>query len=194
MTDFLASNNISAAQINADYERRQAEARRREEQERGEPLKTKCEDEEDNEETIEGAANKKKRKRQQEKTVSNIKAGKNAKAKKKGKRDDSGEEDVGWDMYAKKKPLPGQLENCEICEKRFTVTPYSKTGPDGGLLCSKCSKEQEVEKRKDEKAKKQTVGREKRRQVQSNLLDGVVQIGSKSLQELCIKVCLLEFP
>ena len=191
MTDFLASNNISAAQINADYERRQTEARQREEREateRGEILKEADNDAEEIEDCVETIANQKKRKRQQEKTVAKIKAGKNAKGKKKGKGVDSDDEDVDWDMYAKRKPLPGQLENCEICDKRFTVTPYSKTGPDGGLLCTKCSKEQEAEKKRDEKAKKQLVGREKRRQVQSNLLDGVIQVGSKSLQELCIKV------
>ena len=119
---------------------------------------------------------------------SQIKADKNAKGKKKGKGADTDDKDVDWDMYAKRKPLPGQLENCETCEKTFTVTPYSKTAPDGGLLCTKCSKEQEAEKKRDEKDRKQSVGREKRRQVQSNLLDGVVQVGSKSLQELCIKV------
>lgn len=90
-------------------------------------------------------------------------------------------------MYAKSKPLPGQLENCEICDKRFTVTAYSKTGPDGGLLCSKCSKEQEAEKKKETKPKP-TVSRDKRRHLQSNLLDGIVRNGSKSLQELCVEV------
>ncbi len=194
MTDFLASNNISAAQINADYERRQAEARQREQEEaaaQGRVLPNEEEDEGEGDDRVEATASKRKRKREQEKTLAKIKAKKTAKGAKKGKAKDSDDDadDVEWDMYAKKKPLPGQLENCEICEKRFTVTPYSKTGPDGGLLCTKCSKEQEAEKKKDEKAKKQSVGREKRRQVQSNLLDGVVQIGSKSLQELCIKVC-----
>ena len=191
MTDFLASNNISAAQINADYERRQAEARQREEQEateRGEAVKRENGDDEEVEDCVDIASNKKKRKRQQEKTLAKIKAGKNAKSKKKSKGADSDNEDVDWEMYAKRKPLPGQLENCDICEKRFTVTPYSKTGPDGGLLCTKCSKDQDAEKKRDEKTKKQLFGRDKRRQVQSNLLDGVVQIGSKSLQELCIKV------
>lgn len=94
-------------------------------------------------------------------------------------------------MYTRRKPLPGQLENCEKCEKRFTVTAYSKTGPDGGLLCTKCSKEQEDQKKKDQKSKKQAVSRDKRRHVQSNLLDGIVQIGSRTLQELCIKVLRL---
>ena len=91
-------------------------------------------------------------------------------------------------MYTKKKPLPGQLENCELCDKRFTVTPYSKSGPDGGLLCARCSKEQEAQKKKDAKPKKQAVARDKRRQVQSNLLDGIVRDGSKSLEQLCIEV------
>lgn len=90
-------------------------------------------------------------------------------------------------MYTKKKPLPGQLENCELCDKRFTVTAYSKTGPDGGLLCAKCSKSVEADQRK-EKPKKPAANKNKRRQLQSNLLDGIVQLGSKSLQELCVKV------
>ena len=76
----------------------------------------------------------------------------------------------------------------------FTVTPYSKTGPDGGLLCPKCSKEQEAERKKEEKSKQKTVGRGKRRQTQSNLLDGVVQYGSCSLLDVCIKVRLMRLP
>lgn len=103
--------------------------------------------------------------------------------------DPEGDDDgVAWDMYAKKIPLPGQLENCELCEKRFTVTAYSKEGPEGGLLCTKCSKEQEAQRKKDQKPKKQSACRGKARQAQSNLLDGLVQYGSKSLQELCIRV------
>ena len=191
LTDFLASNNISAAQISADYERRQREAQQREEQEtaaNGDELQR--EGDEGVDEPIETAAQKKKRKREQKQTLIKIKASKDAKRKKKRKEVDSeGEGDgIAWDMYTKKKPLPGQLENCELCEKRFTVTAYSKTGPDGGLLCTKCSKEQEAQKKKDKKPNKQAVSRDKRRQTQSNLLDGIVQIGSKSLQELCIKV------
>ena len=191
LTDFLASNNISAAQISADYERRQREARQQQEQEaaaNGESV-----DQIDDEEPTETAAQKKKRKRQQEKTLAKIKESKDHKRQKKStvEADDSENDGVAWDMYTKKKPLPGQLENCESCEKRFTVTAYSKTGPDGGLLCTKCSKEQEDQKKKDQKSKKQAVSRDKRRHVQSNLLDGIVQIGSKTLQELCIKVLYL---
>ena len=54
----------------------------------------------------------------------------------------------------------------------------------------KCSKEQETQKKKDAKPKKQAVARDKRRQVQSNLLDGIVQEGSKALEQLCIEVYL----
>lgn len=187
LTDFLASNNISAAQISADYERRQREARRQQEQEstaNGESI-----DQKDDEERVETTAQKKKRKRQQEKTLAKIKESKDYKRQKKRKDEgsDGENDDVAWDMYTRRKPLPGQLENCENCEKRFTVTAYSKTGPDGGLLCTKCSKEQEDQKKKDQKSKKQAVSRDKRRHVQSNLLDGIVQIGSRTLQELCIK-------
>ena len=103
------------------------------------------------------------------------------------------DEDLAWDMYTKKAPLPGQLENCEFCEKRFTVTPYSKTGAEGGLLCAKCSKDQEAQKKKEGKPKKQPAGREKRRQTQSNLLDGILDDGPKPLLEICIKVSQICF-
>lgn len=192
LTDFLASNNISAAQISADYERRQREARQQQEQAaaaNGESV-----DQYDKEERIESAAQKKKRKRQEVRTLAKVKESKGHKRQKKCADEGSAGEndDIAWDMYTKKKPLPGQLENCEICEKRFTVTAYSKTGPDGGLLCTKCSKEQEDQKKKYQKSKKQVVSRDKRRHIQSNLLDGIVQIGSKTLQELCIKVAFTD--
>ena len=150
------------------------------------------EEDDEEEEKVETAAQKKKRKRREEAVLTKIKNNKAKKKQKKGNGGDSdGDNDV-WDMYAKKQPLPGQLENCEKCEKRFTVTPYSKTGPDGGLLCAKCSKEQEAQKKKDQKKPKtKAVSREKRRQVQSNLLDGIVQVGAKSLQDICIKVLTL---
>ena len=195
LTDFLAANNISAAQIAADYERRIREVQGQEQQEAaadGEAAEqdVKEEEDEEQEEDPETAAQKKKRKRREEAAVIKIKNNKAKKKQKKGNGGDSdGDDDVAWDMYTKKQPLPGQLENCEKCEKRFTVTPYSKTGPDGGLLCAKCSIEQEAQKKKDQKKPKaKAVSREKRRQVQSNLLDGIVQVGAKSLQDICIKV------
>ena len=102
-------------------------------------------------------------------------------------------EDLAWDMYTKKTPIPGQLDYCELCNKRFTVTPYSKTGPEGGLLCPKCSKEHEAQKKKDQRPKKKPISRSKAHQIQSNLLDGLVSEGAKSLQEICVRVFIVNY-
>ena len=139
---------------------------------------------------VETAAQKKKRKRQEEKVLAKIKESKDFKRRKRdkeGEPDNDDDDDIAWGMYKKSQPLPGQLENCELCDKRFTVTAYSKTGPAGGLLCTKCSKEQEALKKKDQKPKKQAGSKDKRRETQSKLLDGIVLNGSKSLQDLCIE-------
>lgn len=86
------------------------------------------------------------------------------------------------------RPMPGQLENCEVCSKRFTVTPYSKTGPNGGLLCAKCSKDlADGDKKPKVKKGGARIGR---RQNQSNLLDGNAQQGASTLVESCIRVLL----
>jgi DNA repair protein RAD7 len=132
-----------------------------------------------------------KRKRDQEEAIAKIKKGKEAKKgkgakKKKGSDDDDDSDYDAMDMYAKAKPLPGQLENCELCGKRFTVTPYSKSGPDGGLLCTPCGKEIAKEKKANEKAAKPTV-RKGRRKMESNRLDGFTATGSKTLQQICIE-------
>lgn len=115
-----------------------------------------------------------------------------SKAKKKAKKgsdsDSEYDDEFGMDMYKKSKPMPGQLENCDICNKRFTVTPYSKEGPEGGLLCTPCGKQMAKENKAAEtKAKKAAGTGRKRRQVESNRLDGVVRLGGKSLQDLCIE-------
>lgn len=90
---------------------------------------------------------------------------------------------------AKAPPKPGQFANCEICEKRFTVTPYTIAGPDGGLLCTKCGKEIKDEKKKSDNAakKKKTVSKARKRQTESDRMMGDVQPGAKSLVEHCIK-------
>lgn len=91
-------------------------------------------------------------------------------------------------MYKKSIKLPGQLENCEICGKRFTVTPYSKAGPDGGLLCGPCGKEIAAELGENTRTKKKSSlqGR-KRRKFESERLDGRAPLGAKSLSQLCIE-------
>lgn len=82
-------------------------------------------------------------------------------------------------------PLPDQMENCAICDKRFMVTGYSRSGPDGGLLCQKCTKELEKEDGAAKKKRKTVAGRQ-RRQLQSNLLDGIYP-GAKDLMTLCVE-------
>lgn len=85
-------------------------------------------------------------------------------------------------------PLPGQMENCDICDKRFTVTPYSVAGPNGGLLCAPCGKEIAKERQgaqPKKKPRKQTGGVGSRRSVQSRILDG--DVGTKSLATLCVQ-------
>lgn len=132
----------------------------------------------------------KKRKRGEDKLAEKKKAAKKAKKGKKGsddESDDNYEDAIGLDMYKKVKPLPGQLENCEICAKRFTVTAYSKTGPDGGLVCGPCGKELAKEAVSGEKKPKAAVKGKGRRKVESQRLDGIVTSGSKTLQQLCIE-------
>lgn len=82
-------------------------------------------------------------------------------------------------------PNIGQFENCQICEIRFTVTAYSRTGPDGGLLCVKCTKELDDEDERP-KRKRQYTARFNRRQIESGRLDGVSQRGARDLVSQCV--------
>ena len=153
-------------------------------------------DEEDEEyeenELSETPAEKKKRKRKEAAALEKVKKSKafqRRKSRRTGEPDDDDEEIALGMLDEKAVPVPGQLENCEICEKRFTVTAYSKTGPDGGLLCQKCSKELADEEKKA-KPKKSGPAKKGRRQNQSSVLDGIAQLGAPSLLEMCIRVGL----
>jgi DNA repair protein RAD7 len=194
LTDFLASHNISAQQIHTDYQRRLREAQEQGAQspsnEQDEDKENAMDvDEDENGETIE---ERKKRKRKEEKALAKIKQSKEFKRKKsehkRNSSDDESDDAIARSMLAKAQPLPGQLENCEICEKRFTVTAYSKTGPDGGLLCTKCSKELANEEKKNQPKKRRGPPKGKRRQTESDRMMGNVQPGSKSLLETCVLV------
>ncbi|KAI6835727.1 RNI-like protein [Hortaea werneckii] len=196
LTDFLAANNISAAQIRDDYERRQRQAEVDEagngegpsnqapDQDNDEALAVAAQDEED-----EKPSNK--RKRNEKDAIEKIKKSKASKKGKKGKKgdpddDDDYNDDLG--MYKKSKPLPGQFEHCDICNKRFTVTPYSKEGPDGGLLCTPCGKELAKDNKKSQAAAKKAAGTgKKRRKIESDRLDGMATGGAKSLVQMCIE-------
>lgn len=80
------------------------------------------------------------------------------------------------------------MENCEICEKRFTVTPYSRAGPNGGLLCTKCGKDLAKDDGAANKKKRKAAGQGAgRRKVQSRILDGTYSVGAKSMMTLCIE-------
>ncbi|PSK60340.1 DNA repair protein rhp7 [Elsinoe australis] len=192
LTDFLAANNISAAQIRDDYERRQREAELAATA-NGEGPSTRGQTAEENEAEIqeaivaaeEAAETSRKRKRNEKEAIEKIK---NAKKKKKSKKNESDDDDYdALDIYKKAKPMPGQFEHCEICDKRFTVTPYSKEGPDGGLLCTPCGKQQTKDVKAEAKAQQKKPAGRKRRQVESNRLDGIAPNRAKSLQQLCIE-------
>ncbi|KAF2151772.1 RNI-like protein [Myriangium duriaei CBS 260.36] len=195
LTDFLAANNISAAQIRDDYDRRQREAEQQA-RENGEGPSTTAQSAEDADAEMaeaiaaaeQAAENTKKRKRNEKDAIEKIK---NAKKKKQKSKKDPGSEDEYDDVlgrYEKAKPMPGQFEHCELCSKRFTVTPYSKEGPEGGLLCTPCGKQMTKDLKAEEKAKqkKPAAGR-KRRQNESNRLDGIASNKVKTLQQLCIE-------
>lgn len=121
-----------------------------------------------------------------------IKKSKASKKGKKGKKGDPEDDDDEYDdelrIYGKAKPMPGQLEHCDVCNKRFTVTPYNKEGPDGGLLCTPCGKELAKDMKKEQNAAKKSAGTgKKRRKVESDRLDGVANGGVKSLVQICIE-------
>jgi DNA repair protein RAD7 len=220
LTDFLAANNISAAEIRDNYNRRvqqaeqEAEQRRQRNGEGGEE-EEEAEAEEEVEARLEAireersrreqraAKEKQKAKDKKAKDKEKSKSKKMAAAVKKRKRslkgkkdpDDSDESDEVESDYSdalpvKKTPMPGQFENCEICEKRFTVTPYSKTGPDGGLLCSPCGKQVDKDMKKETKSAAKKPVAKKRRNIESERLDGIVRHGAKDLVQLCIEKVL----
>ncbi len=191
LTDFLASHNISAQQIQQDYQQRLAEAER---QRAAEASNADAEKENEDDDDSEDPVEKKKRKRKEEKALLKIKESKEFKRRKANQEFDEGsddldDDDIARNMMVKAKPLPGQLDNCEICEKRFTVTAYSGTGPDGGLLCTKCTKELKDERKKDEKAnkKKTPALRGRKRQTESDRMMGDVKSGAKSLSDMCVR-------
>lgn len=151
LTDFLASHNISAQQINLDYQARVQDAQRQAEAAAAETAAEAHEEVSDQEED---AAERKKRKRKEEKAIAKIKASKEFKKRKFEHQQDDPDADsdsdaLARDMLKKPKapPKPGQFANCEVCEKRFTVTPYTLSGQDGGLLCTKCGKESRTRRR-----------------------------------------------
>ncbi|KAI0550806.1 hypothetical protein F4679DRAFT_541484 [Xylaria curta] len=203
LTHYLATHNISAAQIRADVEARRAAAaasRASDTPAAGESqpaAEEQDEQEDENEDEVISAtsaaaaarrAREKRRKRDE--TIEKIKK---SKAFKKRKRDAEGSDsdDLALALFnAKSAPMPGQMSNCEICSKRFTVTPYSRSGPEGGLVCAPCGKKLTQDENADKKPKKRgpaPKGSASRRKIQSRILDGTYTVGAKTLTTLCIE-------
>lgn len=186
LTDYLASQNISAYGIrqSVDARRRAAATNTSNQAANGE------EDDDDDEPSATTArqARAQKRKKQAD-AIAKIKDSKAFKRQKMHSARD--EDDLALDMYQEKfVPVPGQIDNCEECKKRFTVTAYTRQGPEGGLLCPKCSsKLADAEKAAKKTAKKKSTGGpaggRSRRKIASQLLDG--QVGVKSLLTLCVE-------
>lgn len=188
LTDGLQSHNISARQIRDDADaRRQAAA-----------TQVRRNGDDDADQVAEssatasmrapGGSKRTEKQKQEEKAIAKIKASKAFKKRKKHM-DEEDEDDLARAIFEQSHaPLPGQMDNCEICDKRFTVTPYSVAGSNGGLLCAPCgrevAKDREGQKPK-KKPRKQTGGIGARRTAQSRILDG--DLGTKSLATLCVQ-------
>lgn len=221
LTDFLASRNISAAQIELNFRQRQEAAARLLEEEQAANGEGPS--------TLEGpstpgtgagagattadtpASESPQLSKSSKRTLDKIKAEKkkkkekgkgNKKRKVFGSDEDEDDDDLALAIFrsANPAPLPGQMDNCGQCKKRFTVTPYSRADSTGKLLCSPCSrvlnkededkkkKNKELEKLKNkekEKDKKKAVGG--RRKAASHLLDGGSIVGPKPLVQLCVE-------
>ncbi|KZL81608.1 dna repair protein [Colletotrichum incanum] len=195
LTDYLASHNISANQIRRDADQRRAAAARSreaqgdnndEEEEAGPSIEPTEAIESTRNETV---AEREMRKKKEQQALAKIKASKAFKKRKRLAEDSEDEDDIARAIFDQRaKPMPGQMDNCAICKKRFTVTAYSLSGPEGGLLCAQCSKDQAAKKGKDAKKPRKSVGgQSSRRKVQSNILDGTYQTGAKNLTTLCIE-------
>ncbi|KAK2019818.1 RNI-like protein [Colletotrichum eremochloae] len=197
LTDYLASHNISANQIRRDADQRRAAAARSREAQGG----NNDEDEEDEAgpstkptETTESSRNetpaeREKRNKKEQQALAKIKASKAFKKRKRLASHSEEDDDLARAIFDQRaKPMPGQMDNCAICKKRFTVTAYSLTGPEGGLLCSQCSKDHAAKKGNGAKRPRKSLGGQgSRRKVQSNILDGTYQTGAKNLTTLCIE-------
>ncbi|RYO93350.1 hypothetical protein DL764_008000 [Monosporascus ibericus] len=205
LTDFLESRNISAARIRADADARRnaaataataatsAAANGTAATTVSSNNTTEDVDEEAEAGPSTSAAASRTQAQKRKKQQAAIEKIKKTKAYKKRKLSghNSDSDDAAFVLFNQRAaPPPGQTENCEICEKRFTVTPYSQTGPNGGLVCPKCAKDLKKDDQAPKKTKKKAaaIPGGGRRKLQSKILDGVYQTGAKSLLTLCIEV------
>ncbi|KAI0533462.1 hypothetical protein GGR58DRAFT_486668 [Xylaria digitata] len=200
LTDFLASQNISAARIRADAQARREAAAANPASNTPTAEQSEQAGEQDGRSdgvvsstsaaTAAAVRRARDKQRKQEEAIAKIKKTKEYKKRKRQADSDLDDDDLALALFNEKlTPLPGQMGNCEICGKRFTVTPYSRSGPEGGLLCNPCgqklAKDEDVsKKRKRGPAPKGGMGR---RKIQSRILDGTYDVGAKPLVTLCIE-------
>jgi DNA repair protein RAD7 len=119
-------------------------------------------------------------------TAEKIKAAKMAKKRKQAP--DSGDEDADIaNAIMESRPTPGQIDHCDICGQRFTVTPYSRAGPNGGLLCAACGRNVGKDNKPEIKKPKKAYGLGKKRKIQSSILDRTFRLGAKDLATLCVE-------
>ncbi|KAI0112635.1 RNI-like protein [Hypoxylon sp. NC0597] len=201
LTDYLASQNISATRIRAEHEARRAAAAS---EAANSATTTQGAQEEDGQDGQDGQGEEagpssavtahqtleRKRKAQAE-AIEKIKKSKAFKRRKQV-RNPPEDDDLALALFeeAASKSVPGQIENCEECGKRFTVTAYTRAGPKGGLLCPQCASKlvnEEKAAKNNKNGKKAAAGPASRgrRKMQSCLLDG--HIGVKSLVTLCVE-------
>ncbi|KAK3377761.1 hypothetical protein B0H63DRAFT_502361 [Podospora didyma] len=199
LTDFLATHNISAQQIRLDAEARrraalndQPDAGSQQEDQTSLSIATPVVADALAPSTgpRRAVADREDKRKKEQKVIEKIKASKKFQKRKRNLDDSEDEDDLALALFQQSAaPLPGQMENCAVCAKRFTVTPYSRSAPDGGLLCNPCGKELDQEnvapKKKPKRVSGGAVGR--RRQVASKILDGTYRLGAKGLMTLCIE-------
>lgn len=112
------------------------------------------------------------------------------KDQKKRKKPDDGKEGGEQDVVDLIRARAGFVDHCEICSKKFTVTPYTKTGPNGGLLCADCGRALNNDRLPDAKRPKpKPMGKRpgKKREIQSRIMDRTFKVGAKDLTTLCVE-------
>ncbi|KAI0403660.1 RNI-like protein [Xylaria palmicola] len=191
LTDFLASQNISAARIRAEADARRAARSSNTPASEQSPAAAEGGNEAGHVVAGGPAASNERKRRKQEEAIAKIKKSKAYKRRKRGA-DTESDDELALALFNEKlAPLPGQMDNCEMCGQRFTVTPYSRSGPGGGLVCSACGKKlaKDEDANKNPKRKRGPVpkGGAARRKIQSRILDGTYTVGAKPLMTLCIE-------
>ncbi|KAI0187136.1 hypothetical protein F4808DRAFT_447067 [Astrocystis sublimbata] len=188
LTDFLASQNISASRIRAEAQARRASATA-DQALTASATGTSQPSANPQDEYDEGVsfmsaaaaarhARAQKRKKQDE-AIEKIKKSRAYKRRKRAHSES--DDDLALALLDEKTtPLPGQMSNCEICGKRFTVTPYSRSGPEGGL-------DEDANKKANKKREVVPKSGAARRKIQSRILDGTYTVGAKNLMTLCIE-------